>query len=213
MVREPGAMATTADDGQALRPAAFLDRDGVINVERDYVYRIEEFELLPGVIDALQRLQQLGHALVVVTNQGGIGLGLYDEDDLQRLHAHLGALLSPHGVRLAGIYHCPHHPRSPHAALRGPCDCRKPAPGMLLRAAAELGLDLHASLLVGDKASDLDAARAAGVPRRYLVRSGHAISAADAQQASAVFDDLRQCVAALPASPDAPPVDAPDGGV
>lgn len=212
MADEP-AVAAAADNGQALRPAAFLDRDGVINIERAYVHRIEDFELLPGVIPALQQLQRIGYALVIVTNQGGIGLGLYGEAELQRLHAHLRSLLATHGVQLAGIYHCPHHPRSLDAALRGPCDCRKPAPGMLLRAAAELGVDLHASLLVGDKASDLEAARAAGVPQRYLVRSGHAISDADAQQASAVFDDLRQCVMALPGHGDAPACSPADSRV
>ena len=178
----------------ALRPAAFLDRDGVINVERDYVYRIEDFELLPGVVEALATLQRSGHALVVITNQGGIGLGLYSEADMQRLHTHLRGLLADAGVQLNGIYHCPHHPRSPDPAMRGPCDCRKPAPGMLLQAARELQLDLPRSFLVGDKAGDVAAGRAAGVGQNFLVRSGHALSDADIAQADAVYDDLFELV-------------------
>ena len=177
-----------------LRPAAFLDRDGVINVERDYVYRIEDFELLPGVVDALAQLQRTGYALVVITNQGGIGLGLYTEADMQRLHVHLRGLLAEAGVQLDGIYHCPHHPRSPDPAMRGPCECRKPAPGMLLQAARELQLDLPRSLLVGDKAGDVAAGRAAGVGQNFLVRSGHALSNADIAQADAVHDDLLELV-------------------
>jgi D-glycero-D-manno-heptose 1,7-bisphosphate phosphatase len=177
-----------------LRPAAFLDRDGVINVERDYVYRIEDFELLPGVIDALGQLQRKGYALVVITNQGGIGLGLYTEADMQRLHVHLRGLLAEAGVQLDGIYHCPHHPRSPDPAMRGPCDCRKPEPGMLLQAARELKLDLSRSFLVGDKAGDVAAGREAGVAQNFLVRSGHALSDADIAQADAVYADLLELV-------------------
>ncbi len=186
-----------------LRPAAFLDRDGVINVERDYVYRIEDFELLPGVVDALVLLQRAGHALVVITNQGGIGLGLYTEADMQRLHTHLRGLLAEAGVQLDGIYHCPHHPRSPDPAMRGPCACRKPAPGMLLQAARELQLDLPRSFLVGDKAGDVAAGRAAGVGRSFLVRSGHELSESDVAQADAVYDDLFELVQRRLTSPQA----------
>lgn len=176
--------------GAGLRPAAFLDRDGVINVERDYVWRIEDFELLPGVIEALKRLRAAGYALVVVTNQGGIGLGMYTEADLHRLHAHLQARLAEGGIRLDGIYHCPHHPRSPKPEMRGPCECRKPAPGMIRQAARELHLDLPRSFLAGDKAGDVAAGRAAGVGHNYLVRSGHGLTHGDMAQADAVYDDL-----------------------
>jgi D-glycero-D-manno-heptose 1,7-bisphosphate phosphatase len=178
------------------RPAVLLDRDGVLNEEREYVWRIEDFHLLPGVVGALQALQRSGHALVVVTNQGGIALGRYGEAELVALHAHLRARLAAEGVTLDAIYHCPHHPRSPDAAMRGPCDCRKPAPGMLLRAARELDLDLARSLMVGDKAADVAAGRAAGVGRNVLVRSGHALSAADEAAADAVHADLAECVGA-----------------
>lgn len=174
------------------RPAVFLDRDGVINEERDYVHRVADFVLLPGVVPALQRLQAAGWALVVVTNQGGIGKGLYTVKDMQILHAHMEALLLAHGVHLDAIYHCPHHPQGLGPLRNADCECRKPRPGMLLRAARDLNLDLIRSVLVGDKRSDIDAARAAGVGRAVLVRSGHVVPLADAMVANACLADLAE---------------------
>lgn len=183
-------MSASSERQSALRPAAFLDRDGVLNEERAYVHRIEDFVLLPGAVPGMRRLQQLGYALVVVTNQAGIARGYYSEAQLAQLHQHLQALLADQGLQLSAIYHCPHHPQGAVPALARDCDCRKPAPGMLLRAAAENGLDLARSLLVGDKRSDLDAGRAAGLAACVLVRSGHAFTPADAQAADHVADDL-----------------------
>lgn len=136
--------------------AVFLDRDGVINVDRGYVHRIEDFEFVPGIPFMLRELQLDGWRLVVVTNQSGIGRGLFSEDDYERVTQHMREQLAAHGVRLDGVYHCPHAPDQG-------CGCRKPKPGMLLRAAASLGLDLSRSVLVGDKESDMQAAHAAGL--------------------------------------------------
>ncbi len=172
------------------RKAAFIDRDGVVNRERHHVHRIEDFEFLPGVFDGLRELRRQGFALVVVTNQAGIGRGLYDEAAYQRLSTHMRSELAAAGIELDGVYHCPHHPTAGIGAYRMECDCRKPAPGMLLRAEAELGLALAASVLVGDKRSDIEAGRRAGLRACVLVRSGHAVSAADAAQADACVDDL-----------------------
>lgn len=174
------------------RRAAFIDRDGVINEERGHVHRDEDFILLPGVVTGLLRLQQAGYALVVVTNQAGIAKGLYDEARYLDLSAHMRDLLAHEGVRLEGVYHCPHHPEGSVERYSRSCDCRKPQPGMLLRAAVELDLALPASVLVGDKASDIDAGRAAGVGRCVLVRSGHAVSQADMQAADACLPDLAE---------------------
>lgn len=171
-------------------PAVFLDRDGVINRETGYVHRIEEFELLPGVPAALQRLQQAGYRLVVVTNQAGIGRGLYSAEAYERLTRHMQGLLQAQGVRLDAVYHCPHHPTAGVGAYRVECRCRKPAPGMLLDAARDLQLDLAGSVLVGDKGSDIEAGRRAGTAFNILVSSGHATSAADREAADACVPDL-----------------------
>lgn len=173
-----------------LRPAAFIDRDGVINEELDYVHLAEDFHVLPGVVDGLKRLQDAGYALVVVTNQAGIGRGLYGEAEFQALTAHMRALFAAAGVQLAGIYHCPHHPTAGVGAYKTDCSCRKPQPGLLLQAARELALDLPASFIVGDKGSDLEAGRAAGVRHAVLVESGHAPSAKARAMADHVAADL-----------------------
>jgi D-glycero-D-manno-heptose 1,7-bisphosphate phosphatase len=157
------------------RAAAFIDRDGVINAELNYVSRPEDFYLLPGAIAGLRRLAEHGYALVVVTNQAGIAKGLFDESAYQHLTRHMTGLLQAQGVRLDAVYHCPHHPQGTVSPYAVACDCRKPAPGMLLRAAADLWLALDRSVLVGDKPSDTAAGRAAGVRWTVLVESGHAL--------------------------------------
>jgi D-glycero-D-manno-heptose 1,7-bisphosphate phosphatase len=177
-----------------LRKAAFIDRDGVINVERAYVHRIEHFDFLPGAIEALRRLQADGYALVVITNQSGIARGLYTEDDYLRLTAHMQQQLLRAGVRLDAVEYCPHLRDAPLIGYRSDCNCRKPQPGMLIRAIAGLGLDAQRSILVGDQLSDIEAGRAAGVGRCFLVRSGHALSARDPELADAAYDDLAACV-------------------
>jgi D-glycero-D-manno-heptose 1,7-bisphosphate phosphatase len=173
------------------QPAAFIDRDGVINEEREYVHRPEDFHVLPGVIHGLRRLQEDGYVLVVVTNQAGIARGLYSEADFQRLTDHMRSVLSAQGVQLAAVYHCPHHPTAGQGVWRTACECRKPAPGMLIAAANTLKLSLKASVLVGDKRSDIEAGRRAGVAACVLVQSGHAIDPCDAALADACVADLR----------------------
>jgi len=153
-------------------PAAFLDRDGVINADHGYVVRWADFELLPGVEAALQELQDLGYRLVIVTNQSGIGRGLYTELDFAALNEALRTHLGISGVDIAGIYHCPHHPSEARGEYLQVCDCRKPAPGLLLAAIADLGIDPEQSIMVGDKPSDMEAALRAGVARRFQVTTG-----------------------------------------
>jgi rfaE bifunctional protein nucleotidyltransferase chain/domain len=164
-----------------LRKAAFLDRDGVINKDKAYVYRWEDFEFVPGAIEGMRHLQQAGYALVVVTNQSGLARGYYTEDQYQTLTTRLRQELATQGVTLDGVYHCPHHPLGSVADLATDCNCRKPAPGMILRAAQELKLSLPESLLIGDKSGDIQAARAAGVGRAYLVDSDNPESVAVGQ--------------------------------
>ncbi|MGE0713257.1 MAG: D-glycero-alpha-D-manno-heptose-1,7-bisphosphate 7-phosphatase [Planctomycetota bacterium] len=149
------------------RPAAFLDRDGVLNhrIPGDtYVTRPEELEVLPHVPEAARRLRAAGYALVVVTNQRGVARGFMSEEDLAAVHEVLRAAFAAAGAPLDAIYYCPHDRH--HG-----CACRKPRPGMLLRAIEELGLDPSRSLLIGDSDHDLRAAEAAGVPVRVLMES------------------------------------------
>jgi D-glycero-D-manno-heptose 1,7-bisphosphate phosphatase len=177
-----------------LRPrAAFIDRDGVINVDAAYVYRVEDFVFLPGAIEALRQLQRAGYLIVVITNQSGIARGMYTEDDYQRLTLHMQSQLAAAGVHLSAVEYCPHLPDADIEVYRQDCSCRKPGTGMLLRAALALNIDLSASILVGDRASDIQAGRSAGVGRSWIVRSGHPLSSSDIALADAVFDDLAAC--------------------
>jgi D-glycero-D-manno-heptose 1,7-bisphosphate phosphatase len=176
------------------RKAAFLDRDGVINADRAYLHRPEDFDILPGVLPALRLLAEQDHALIVVTNQSGIARGFFDELAYDRLCDHMRNLLASESIHLDAIYHCPHHPEASVARYRLACDCRKPAPGLLRRAADELVIDLAGSLLVGDKPSDIAAGRAAGVGRCYLVGS---TEAGEQAGADAAFPDLLRCVRAV----------------
>ena len=183
------------------RKVAFLDRDGVINLDRAYVHKWEEFEFVPGAVDAMRRLREAGYALVVVTNQSGLARGMYSEAEYQALTNAMCSALALAGAEVEAVYHCPHHPKGQVAEWAVECDCRKPAPGMILRAAKELGVSLANSFLVGDKPSDIEAARAAGVGRAYIVQSDNAESSGGHAQADAAFRDLADCVAHLLSAP------------
>lgn len=144
-------------------PALFLDRDGVINVDYDYVHRIDEFDFIDGIFDLCRRYQEKNYSIFVVTNQSGIARGRYSEADFAVLSDWMVAVFKAQGVTITAVYHCPHHPD-----ITGPCDCRKPRPGMLLRAATEHGVDLAASVLIGDKERDVEAGCNAGLRETYL---------------------------------------------
>ncbi len=180
--------------------AAFIDRDGVINEERNYVHRIEDFVLLPGVAQGLALLRDAGFRLIVVTNQAGIARGYYDQSAMDRLHVHMREQLAMQGVTLDAIYFCPHHPQGSVQGLAVDCDCRKPAPGMLLQAGKDFDLDLSASVLIGDKLSDVQAGKKAGVGRAVIVDSGHEVDAAARLQSDGVAVDLLAAAKLLTAS-------------
>jgi len=154
-----------------MRPAVFLDRDGTVIVEVDYLADPERVELYAGAASALRRLAEAGYALVLITNQSGVARGVLDEERLAEVHARLTRELAAEGVALDGVYYCPHHPEHGGAAYAKDCDCRKPRPGMLLEAARDLELDLGRSWMVGDAARDLEAGWAVGA-RGLLVATG-----------------------------------------
>jgi histidinol-phosphate phosphatase family protein len=181
------------------RPAIFLDRDGVLNEEKtDHVRTPADLKLLPGVAEAVAQINRSDYLAVVVTNQPMIAKGLADEAALEQVHAKLEAGLSERHAFVDRIYYCPHHPEVGHPGerkeLKIPCDCRKPHPGMLLRAARELNIDLARSYIIGDRTVDIETGRRAGT-KTILVRTGFGGSdrKCDATP-DAVCDDLKQAV-------------------
>ncbi len=175
--------------------AVFLDRDGVINKDHGYVHLVDDFEYIDGVFDACLALKQMGYKLVVVTNQSGIARGLYSEEQFHSLTEWMDWNFADKGVELDGIYYCPHHAEKGEGDYKVDCDCRKPKPGMLNDAAKFLKIDLSQSVMVGDKAEDMQAAKAAGVSTRILVRSGKLI--ADDCDATVVLDSIADVPAYL----------------
>jgi D-glycero-D-manno-heptose 1,7-bisphosphate phosphatase len=139
-----------------------MDRDGCLTEEVGYVNHVSRLHVLPRTAAAIRALNRARVPAVVVTNQAGIARGYFSEQVLTEVNAALMTQLAAHGARLDGLYVCPHHPREGEPPFRADCDCRKPRPGLLMRAAVDLGLDLAASVVVGDKASDIATARAVG---------------------------------------------------
>jgi D-glycero-D-manno-heptose 1,7-bisphosphate phosphatase len=137
------------------RPFVFLDRDGTLIEDRGYHFELSDYAPLPGAYEAVRALRAAGFGTAIVTNQSGIGRGLFSEADFARFQVHLLADFAAHGAELDASYHCPHTPDAG-------CDCRKPRPGLLLRAQRELGADLAASWVIGNEESDVGLARAAG---------------------------------------------------
>jgi D-glycero-D-manno-heptose 1,7-bisphosphate phosphatase len=160
------------------RPALFLDRDGVINVDRNYIYRVEDFEFVEGAVDVIRRFNDKGWWVFVVTNQSGIARGYYTEEQMQALHAWLGAELGRQSARIDRIYHCPFHEEGTIPRYTKDSYDRKPKPGMLIRAMTDFPVIKEQSFLIGDKQADLDAAKAAGV-RGFLFSGGNLSAVAD----------------------------------
>jgi len=154
-----------------MKKALFLDRDGVINKEKNYLYKIEDFEFIDGVFETCRYFQDKGYLIIIITNQAGIDRGKYTEKDYEILTKWMLKEFQKNGVTITKVYHCPHHPD-----FSGECECRKPKPGMLLQAQKEFNLDLKNSLLVGDKNSDIEAGLNVGIKSNYLITTGHKIN-------------------------------------
>jgi D-glycero-D-manno-heptose 1,7-bisphosphate phosphatase len=158
------------------RPAVFLDRDGVIIDDVNYLAFPDQVRILPGSAEAIAALNRAGWPVVVVTNQAGVARGYFSQQAVVRVHRYLAEQLAPFGAAIDAFYFCPHHPEAEIEAYRLACRCRKPRPGMLVRAAAELHLDLTQSWMIGDRESDLEAGAAVGA-RTILVRTGYGSTA------------------------------------
>ncbi|HIJ95226.1 MAG TPA: D-glycero-beta-D-manno-heptose 1,7-bisphosphate 7-phosphatase [Desulfuromonadales bacterium] len=180
--------------------AVFLDRDGTINVEKDYLFRIDDFEFIAGVPEAIQSLNRAGFFVVVVTNQSGVARGYYTEEDVENLHRHIARELDKIGARVDAWLYCPHHPDG-RGSYALPCTCRKPLPGMLIEAARRYDLDLPSSIMIGDKYADIAAGQAVGC-RTILVRTGYGVEEERrGTAASAVSNSLPEAVDSLISSP------------
>jgi D-glycero-D-manno-heptose 1,7-bisphosphate phosphatase len=185
--------------------AVFLDRDGTINVEREYLHRPEDFEFIAGAPLAIKLLKDAGFRVIVVTNQSGVGRGYYDEAAVHNLHRHVDAELARSGTGIDAYYFCPHHPEHANGPYRKACECRKPLAGMLLQAAADFSLDLAASFMIGDKLADVEAGMTAGC-RSLLVRTGYgAVEEKGLPTDVPVYEDMLAAVRAIIASEEAEP--------
>ncbi len=151
------------------RPAVFLDRDGTLNVEKNYLYRYQDWEWIPGAVEAIRLLRQAGYLAIVASNQAGIARGLYTQQDVDYLHRQVSAALAAQGAAVDAYYYCPHHPEYGERLV---CGCRKPAPGLLLQAQRDWDIDLARSFVIGDRLRDLKAGWAAGVTS-LLVATGY----------------------------------------
>ena len=180
-----------------LRPAVFLDRDGTLNIDAGYLDRKERLMLFPWSLDSVRLLRRAGYAVVVATNQSGVGRGMIEESFVEEVHQIIQSRLVDIGEKLDGHYYCPHEPSASIEAFRVDCDCRKPKPGLVTRAARDLGLDVERSIVVGDKWSDIGLAKQTGA-RGVLVRTGYGRSQEKNRQeglsADAVVDTLMDAV-------------------
>ncbi|MFE1745029.1 D-glycero-beta-D-manno-heptose 1,7-bisphosphate 7-phosphatase [Coleofasciculus sp. H7-2] len=148
---------------------AFLDRDGVINVDYGYVVMRSQFEFVDDVFTVCRLLRDLGYFLIVVTNQSGIARGYYSEQDFLYLTAWMCEQFNRQGVPLLDVFYCPHHPQAAIPNYRQNCRCRKPYPGMIEQACQKYPIDLKRSIMIGDKTSDMQAAKAGGIGKFYLL--------------------------------------------
>lgn len=178
-----------------LKRAVFLDRDGTINVDKEYLIESADFEFIDGVPESLKKLQDAGFLLVIVTNQSGIARGYFNSQQVDSLHCYMESLLAGYDISLSGIYICPHHPTCGQGEYLVDCECRKGKPGLLLQAAKELNIDLPHSFMIGDKLADIQAGTAAGC-RTYLVKTGYGkdFAAVAATYGAEIVDDLPAAV-------------------
>ena len=162
----------------------FLDRDGVINKEVNYLHKIDNFEFIGGIFDACLHFQSLSYKIIIITNQSGISRGYYTESDYQKVTQWMLNQFKYKNIKILDIFHCPHGPDSA-------CDCRKPKPGMFLKAKTKHNIDMEKTWMIGDKERDTIAANSAGIDNTILVRSGHRIDESNSN-AKIILDSILQ---------------------
>lgn len=173
-----------------MKKVIFLDRDGTINIEKDYLHKIEDFEFEPGSLEALKIFNQLGYEVIVVTNQSGIARGYYSEEDLIKLNKFMVEKIKEAGGNVLECYFCPHHPEKGIGDYKKDCQCRKPNPGMLNEAMKKYHISKEESYMVGDKVSDIEAGERAGV-KPILVKTGYGMKTLEKNKVNApVFENL-----------------------
>jgi D-glycero-D-manno-heptose 1,7-bisphosphate phosphatase len=168
-------MTLTKKINQTARPAIFFDRDGVLNKDHGYVCKIADWQWIEGAIDAVRRCNELDYFVFVVTNQSGVGRGYYTEQDIHIIHTHMQDELKFHGAHIDAIHYCPHHRDATLIEYQIDCECRKPKPGMIKDILTSWPVEISKSVLVGDKSTDLEAAKELGI--RGLLFEGGDLSA------------------------------------
>ena len=162
----------------------FLDRDGVVNKEVRYLYRLSDFEFIDGVFDACLYFQKLSYKIIIISNQSGIARGYYNENDYQKLTEWMLGQFNDNGINILDIFYCPHSPESL-------CECRKPKPGMLIEAEYKYNISMKDSWMIGDKETDIKAANLAGITNTILVRSGHLVDKSNSKSKFTI-DSIKQ---------------------
>lgn len=168
-----------------MKKALFLDRDGVINIEKDYLYKIKDFEFIDGIFELCRYYQNIGYDIFVVTNQSGIARAYYGEDDFAILSSWMKDEFLKNDIEIKKVYYCPHHPD-----ISGECSCRKPHAGMLLEAKKDFNIDLENSILIGDKERDIEAGLNAGLRETYLFDESETIKDSKATKIVSKLNDI-----------------------
>jgi D-glycero-D-manno-heptose 1,7-bisphosphate phosphatase len=183
------------------KPALFLDRDGTLIEDRDFLSRVGDISFIPGAFRAIRNANESSIPVVLISNQSGIARGLFKESTLEKIHFAVSEQVRNSGGRIDAIYYCPHHPEGAVREYRLDCDCRKPKPGLLLHAAADLGIDLNRSVMIGDSLRDIAAGNSAGC-RSVLVLTGNGLEQSasledsddEAEQPQYIASDILQAV-------------------
>jgi len=174
--------------------AVFMDRDGTINEEVGYLSRLEELKLFSETNEAVRMINERGMKAIVITNQSGVARGFFDEEFVDAVHCRINEMLGEGNAFIDHFYYCPHHPMYGKAPYKISCDCRKPKPGLLLRAAEELNIDLAQSYMIGDMIKDLQAGHNAGIEKAILVKTGYGQNVVHAGTAAYVAQDILDAV-------------------